>query len=297
MKKAAIFAPDRDSQHFSRVRHELVARSRFQGDANVVKTCHVKLDEQLQPNLEPLDIDEFDLRSNNSLNFWYDEVDNADGSCYDESTWLCVGRLNAAAGNVTIGFWTCAACRSTGFFDSMQPAKHQTEQGTWVFVPTGGGGTRSPPSSKVSQPRHRHRRRGRQGPPPSDPDDAGDDDGEGAESEIRTHDPTVDVTPAGPVNHQQRHEHPRQGDRRAGGQAGGHQQADQIEALTAAIQRLEAQLISGLVLCDHGEVYVGGVVPLRNRHLGPTTLLICARMKNLSKSERSKFGNCVRSIS
>ena len=79
----------------------------------------------------------------------------------------------------------------------MQPAKHQTEQGTWVFVPTGGGGTRSPPSSKVSQPRHRHRRRGRQGPPPSDPDDAGDDHGEGAESEIRTHDPTVDVTPAG----------------------------------------------------------------------------------------------------
>lgn len=36
-KKAAIFAPDRDSQHFSRVHHELVARSRFQGDANVVE--------------------------------------------------------------------------------------------------------------------------------------------------------------------------------------------------------------------------------------------------------------------
>lgn len=68
-----------------------------------------------------LDIDEFDLRSNNSLNFWYDEVDNADGSCYDESTWLRVGRRNAAAENVPIGFWTCAACRSTGFFDSLQP--------------------------------------------------------------------------------------------------------------------------------------------------------------------------------
>ena len=37
VKKAAIFAPDRDSQHFSRVHHELVARSRFQGDANVVE--------------------------------------------------------------------------------------------------------------------------------------------------------------------------------------------------------------------------------------------------------------------
>ena len=65
-----------------------------------------------------------------------------------------------------------------------------------------------------------------------------------------------------------------------------HQQADQIEALTAAIQRLGAQLISGSVLWDHREVYVGGVVPLRNRHLGPTTLLICYNSSDLRAYEK-----------
>ena len=84
---------------------------------------------------------------------------------------------------------------------------------------------------------HRHRRQRQHGPPPPEPDDGGGHEDEGAESEVRTTDPTVDVTPAGSVNYQ-RHGQPRQGDRHAGGQAGGHQQADQIEALTAAIQRL-----------------------------------------------------------
>lgn len=194
--------------------------------------------------VEDLDIDEFDLRSNNSLSFWYDDVENAGESFYDESIWMCAkcgsDRFvwNAPVGNVFMGFWTCAMCSSTDFFDSNQPAKHQTDKGTWVFVPTGGGGTCNPPSSKVPQPRNRHRRRRRHGPPPFEPDDAGDDPGEGAESEIRTNDPTVDATPAGSMQHQRRHGQPGQDNRRLDGQAGGNQQADQIEALATAIQRL-----------------------------------------------------------
>ena len=61
---------------------------------------------------------------------------------------------------------------------------------------------------------NRHRRRRRHGPPPFEPDDAGDDPGEGAESEIRTNDPTVDATPAGSMQHQRRHGQPGQDNRR-----------------------------------------------------------------------------------
>ena len=99
-------------------------------------------------------------------------------------------------------------------------------------MPNGNAGSRNPSSpSQVfqSKQRHRHRCRRRHGPPPPEPDDAGGDEAEGAESEVRTNDPTVGVTPAGSVNYQ-RHGQPRQGDRHAGGQAGGHQQADQIES-------------------------------------------------------------------
>eukprot|EP00438_Fugacium_kawagutii_P033868 Skav201113 [mRNA] locus=scaffold185:343335:349401:+ [translate_table: standard] len=205
-----------------------------------------------------IDIDLFSETSrnlgDNSLSHWYDRDDNADGSAHDESIWLCVSCgcdrfvWNAPTGiGDTTGFWSCAACSSLEFFDSTQPARQQTQHGTWVFMPNGGAGSQSEPSpsqspSQVTTGRHRRRHRGRRrhGPPPSEPEEDGDEGWEAAESERLTHDPSVNVTPAGSVVQPQQHVPQQPGGRqRAGVRAGQQQQpANQIEALAAAIQRL-----------------------------------------------------------
>ena len=77
------------------------------------------------------------------------------------------------------------------YFDTAVPQRHQTERGTWVFMPNGhnAGSPTDSMARRPSQKQRRRRRRRHAGPPPDDdPSEAP----EGGEEEVRTSDPSVD---------------------------------------------------------------------------------------------------------
>ena len=188
---------------------------------------------QYAPAVDLFADDDLSFDAPDSLLDWYDETENAEAESQHGPVWQCLhcgnDRFiwNPGHGKSSVGCWSCAACFSDEYFDTAVPQRHQTERGTWVFMPNGhnAGSPTDSMARRPSQKQRRRRRRRHAGPPPDDdPSEAP----EGGEEEVRTSDPSVDVTPAGSVV--RRPHAPAVGQQPA-------QPANPVEALTTALQQ------------------------------------------------------------
>ena len=110
------------------------------------------------------------------------------------SRWLCMVCKRPDWHKVD-GKFTCNWCGSTDFYDVTQPARHETSDGAWVYVPrfsaqSGSDASPSPTSQRVGS-NHGSPHAKQAAVPPSPPDPS-DWYYETAESETLTHDPLVD---------------------------------------------------------------------------------------------------------
>ena len=116
----------------------------------------------------------------------------SDAGLDDEPSWKCWD-----CGNNTFMWtgegWKCADCRGADFYQTTQAARHETEDGVWVFMPRHA----SPPQSQEPQPERaspkaRPDAGNLAGIGPSDPPPSMGEAREFEDSETATEDPIVD---------------------------------------------------------------------------------------------------------